>query len=218
MIRNLKTGFVVFAVLIVAMGCATPPPPAAQVPVAQAPVAPAPKSYVVLMDNADGTVGQLVVSSAKGEVLLNKARTGTDLDGTSGKPYMVDEYRINRDFGEALAAQPPLPVSFMLYFKTGGTVLTDESQALIPAILDAAMKHHPVSDVSVIGHTDTMGNSEANENLGLQRALLVAEIIKKAGLQVYELTIASHGEKNLLVPTPDNTPEPKNRRVEITVR
>jgi peptidoglycan-associated lipoprotein len=217
MIRNLKTGFVVFAVLLVAMGCATPPPPAAQVPVVQAPVAPAPKSYVVLMDNADGTVGQLVVSSVKGEVLLNQFRSSVDLDGTAGKPYMVDEDRINRDFGEALAAQPPLPVSFMLYFKTGGTVLTDESQALIQAILDAAMKH-PVSDVSVIGHTDTMGNSEANEKLGLQRALLVAEIIKKAGLQVYELTIASHGEKNLLVPTPDNTPEPKNRRVEITVR
>jgi outer membrane protein OmpA-like peptidoglycan-associated protein len=116
-----------------------------------------------------------------------------------------------------MAAQPPLPVSFMLYFKAGGAVLTDESRALIPAILDAARKH-PVADVSVIGHTDTVGNSEANEKLGLQRAQSVAEIIKKAGLQVHDLTVASHGEKNPLVATPDNTAEPKNRRVEITVR
>ncbi|MCX5819382.1 MAG: OmpA family protein [Deltaproteobacteria bacterium] len=96
-------------------------------------------------------------------------------------------------------------------------MLTDESQALIPAILDAAM-NHPVPDVSVIGHTDTVGNTEANEKLGLQRAQSVAEIIKRAGLQVHDLTIASHGKRNLLVATPDNTPEPKNRRVEITVR
>jgi len=214
MIRNLKTGFVVCAVLLVAMGCATAPPPP---PVVPAPVAQAPKSYVVLMENADGTVGRLAVSGAKGEVLLNQPRSGVDLDGTASTPYTVDENRINRDFGEALAAQPPLPVSFMLYYKAGGTVLTDESQALIPAILDAA-RNHPAPDVSVIGHTDTVGNTEANEKLGLQRAQSVAEIIKKAGLQVHDLTIASHGEKNLLVATPDNTPEPKNRRVEITVR
>ena len=28
----------------------------------------------------------------------------------------------------------------------------------------------------------------------------------------------THGEADLLVKTPDNTPEPRNRRVEITVR
>jgi peptidoglycan-associated lipoprotein len=206
MIHNLKPASVVFAVLIVTMGCATTPP-----------APPAQKSYVVLMDNADGTVGQLMVSGTKGDVLLNEARSAADLDEGSGKPYSVDADRINRDFGAALAARPPLPVSFMLYYKAGGTVLTPESQALIPEIL-AAAKDRPAPDVSVIGHTDTMGNSEANERLGLQRAQSVAEIIRKAGLQVHDLTIASHGERNLLVATPDNTAEPKNRRVEITVR
>lgn len=198
MIRNLKTGFVVCAVVLTAMGCA-------------------PKSYVVLMENADGTVGKVAVTNPKGEVLLDKPRTGVDLDGKAGQSYAVDDNRIKQDFGEALAAQPPLPVSFMLYYKAGGIVLTDESQTMIPSILDATRKH-PAPDVSVIGHTDTMGDGESNEKLGLERANAVAEIIKNAGLKVHDLTIASHGERNLLVPTPDNTPEPKNRRVEITVR
>jgi peptidoglycan-associated lipoprotein len=200
MIRNLKKGFAVCAILLVVTACATTP-----------------KSYVVLMDNADGTVGQLAVSSAKGEVLLSRSRTGADLDDTAKTPFAVDENRINRDFEKAIAAQPRLPVSFMLYFKSAGTVLTDESQSMIPTILEAA-RIHPAPDVSVIGHTDTMGDSKANEKLGLQRAQSVAEIIKKAGLQVHDMTITSHGERNLLVATPDNTPEPKNRRVEITVR
>lgn len=198
-IAGLKTGFVILAALLIAAGCS------------------APKSYVVLMDNADGTVGKLAVSGAKGEVLLSQPRTGADLDGTAGKPYPVDEKTIDRDFGKAIAAQPPLPVSFMLYYKAGGTVLTDESQALIPAILDAA-RNRPAPDVSVIGHTDTMGDSAFNEQIALQRAESAAELIRKAGIGVHDLTVTSHGERNLLVDTPDNTPEPKNRRVEITVR
>ena len=63
-----------------------------------------------------------------------------------------------------------------------------------------------------------MGESDYNEQIALQRARSVAEIIRNAGIQVQALTIESHGERNLLVPTPDNTPEPRNRRVEITVR
>lgn len=197
----MKTGLAALALLFV-VGCAT---------------APAPKSYAVLMENPDGTTGQIAVSGAKGEVLLDKPRTGADLDGSTGTPYVIDEARINRDFGAALAARPPLPASFMLYYRAGGTVLTDESQALIPAILEAS-GNRPAPDVSVIGHTDTVGNSESNEKLALQRAQSVAEIIRKAGLQVHDLTITSHGERNLLVATPDNTPEPRNRRVEVTVR
>jgi outer membrane protein OmpA-like peptidoglycan-associated protein len=213
MIRNLKTGLIVFAILLVVTGCATQ------------------KSYVVLMDNADGTVGKLAVSGTKGEasgaksdVLLSKPRTGVDLDGKATTPYAVDENRIKKDFGEAIAAQPPLPVSFMLYFKAGATELTAESEALKPAIL-AAVRTHPAPDVSVIGHTDTVGDSDANERLGLERAQIVADIIK-AEIKKAEsikkddihVTVVSHGERNLLVATQDNTPEPKNRRVEITVR
>ncbi|NPU84621.1 MAG: OmpA family protein [Syntrophaceae bacterium] len=194
----------IICIVLLAAGCATAPKPA-------------PKSYVVLMDNADGTSGQISVSGEKGEVLLDKPRTGADLDGSTSTPYAVGEDRIQRDFGEALATRPPLPVSFMLYYRAGGTMLTGESQALIPAILEAT-RNRPAPDVSVIGHTDTVGNSESNEKLALQRAQSVAEIIRKAGLQVHDLTITSHGERNLLIPTPDNTPEPKNRRVEITVR
>ncbi|MFO7665543.1 MAG: OmpA family protein [Desulfobacterales bacterium] len=207
MILNLKTGLVVCVTLLVAVGCATPPPP----------VSSAPKSYVVLMNNQDGTVGELSVSTTEGDVLLNKSYSGVDLDGTASSPYTVDESRIKRDFGEAFSAQPPLPVSFVLHYNIGDTVLTVESQAMIPAILEAT-KNRPAPDVSVIGHTDTMGTVEANEILGMERAKSVAEIIKNAGLKVQDLTISSHGEKNLMVATPDNTPEPKNRRVEITIR
>ena len=37
-------------------------------------------------------------------------------------------------------------------------------------------------------------------------------------VQLSDLTVTSHGESNLLVRTPDNTPEARNRRVEVTIR
>ena len=57
-----------------------------------------------------------------------------------------------------------------------------------------------------------------NEQLGMERARQVGTLLTGLNLTVDKVAIESHGEKNLLVATPDNTDEPRNRRVEITVR
>jgi outer membrane protein OmpA-like peptidoglycan-associated protein len=54
--------------------------------------------------------------------------------------------------------------------------------------------------------------------LSLKRAQTVADLIRSQGLHVEALVVESHGKRNLLIPTPDETPEPRNRRVEITIR
>ena len=50
------------------------------------------------------------------------------------------------------------------------------------------------------------------------RAQAVAELLRTKGLEAMELRVESHGERNLLIATPDATAEPRNRRVEILVR
>ena len=199
-----------FSVSMLAVGCATAPAPPPKVE------APKPVSYVVLLDDADGAVGAITVTGARGTVVVDRLAQGALLDGGS-KPFAVEEGRIRRDFGAALSARPLEPVAFLLYFEAGGARLTAESQALIPRVLEAA-KGRPSPDVSVIGHTDTEGDADGNEKLGLQRAQAIAKLLTEAGLAVQEMTIASHGKRNLLVPTPDNTAEAKNRRVEISIR
>ena len=82
----------------------------------------------------------------------------------------------------------------------------------------AALVGRAAPDISIIGHTDTLGSAEANEMLGLQRAQLIAKLLAAAGLTVADLTVDTHGEFNLQVKTADETPEPRNRRVEITIR
>ena len=89
--------------------------------------------------------------------------------------------------------------------------------AALDKIIDTASKR-PAVDMSVIGHTDTPGKAELNEALALKRAASVADQLKQKGLKVQALSVESHGERNLLVQTPDDTPEPRNRRVEVSIR
>ena len=81
-----------------------------------------------------------------------------------------------------------------------------------------AVKALAVPEVIVIGHTDTMGEAKSNVALGLKRAATVRTILIQAGLASSMIEVTSHGEADLLVKTRDNTPEPRNRRVDITVR
>ncbi len=82
----------------------------------------------------------------------------------------------------------------------------------------AAVKAFPVPEVAIVGHTDTMGNADTNVALGLKRATSVQRLLVDAGLDPAIIEVRSHGEVDQAVKTPDNTPEPRNRRVEIVVR
>lgn len=175
------------------------------------------RSYAVLLPSPDGSVGAIVVTTSKGSVLVNKGQQAVALDGSTATPFNVADAKLQKDFGSALGAQPALPLHYQLYFNTGGADLTAESEAMIPSIL-ATVRERGMCAISVIGHTDTAGDQENNEQLGLVRANAIANFLRKNGLQALELTVTSHGERNLLVKTPDNTPQPKNRRVEINVR
>ena len=175
-------------------------------------------SYVALLDNGDGTTGRVQATTPKGTTLLDKPRQATRFAGPSGESFEISQEKLSKDFGAALAASPKKPVTFLLYFETGGGKLSAESEAHIPKILDEVAAR-PVPDISVIGHTDTAGDDAANEKLGLERARLVAElIIRNNKMAATKISVESHGEKNPLVPTPDNTNEPRNRRVEVTIR
>jgi len=211
MLRLAVVGAVVLA------GCATPPPPP---PPAPAPKVEAPrpvKSYVVLLESPDGTTGQVVVRGTRGEQVIDRARTGVPLDGSRAAAPVAEE-KIRADFATAMSARPLLPEQFLLYFELAGTNLTPASQALLPRILESIAKR-PGVEVSIIGHTDTMGRPDINETLGLRRAELIAKIIREQGLRAdIALAIESHGERNQLVQTPDETAEPRNRRVEISIR
>lgn len=195
---------------VVLAGCAAPPPPPA------APAPQAPRSYVVLLENEDGSTGKVTYTNAQGTVQIEQAQQAIALRG-SATPYAIDAEQLRRDTQAAVAAQPRLPRTFVLYFEVGDARINKASEALLPQVLDE-VRARPAPDLSITGHTDTAGSAALNESLSLRRAEQVSKLLRAASSAAMHVEITSHGERNLLVPTPDNTAEPRNRRVEVTVR
>ena len=122
-----------------------------------------------------------------------------------------------REFGKlALASLPAAPIRFTVYFQFDSDALTDESRRLVPRIL-ATVKERAARDVIVVGHTDRMGSTAENFELGLKRATTVRTLLMAAGLDSSIVDVTSLGESDPVVRTANGQAEPRNRRVEIVV-
>jgi outer membrane protein OmpA-like peptidoglycan-associated protein len=179
-----------------------------------------PKSYVVLLP-VDGKVsGEVVVFNAHGSRVLNQSWQATEVSGTDsapGNPEVRDRAAVEAMAGSVLTAMPLRPVRYILYFETNLAVLTPDSRRMFAEVLKAVKERHP-AELSVVGHTDTVGSAKSNYLLGLLRANTIAAQLKQLGANPAQVETASHGESNPLIKTPDDTPEPRNRRIEITIR
>jgi outer membrane protein OmpA-like peptidoglycan-associated protein len=190
---------------------------------AQAPETPKPRAgqdlVVLLGDPSTGVAGRASVSNPHGRVELDQARERTLVgDGAAPtEPVVLSERDAERLFGEVLESLPPEPRHFTLYFRFESEELTDESRQLVQEVV-REVKTRPVPDVVAVGHTDTTGAARGNVQLGLRRANAVRTILVDAGLSRSAVSVTSHGEAELLVRTADGVSEPRNRRVEITVR
>ena len=72
-----------------------------------------------------------------------------------------------------------------------------------------------VTQLTVTGHTDTVGSHAYNMRLSRRRAESVAARLEKDGIPASEIEIVAKGKRDLLVPTSDGVREPQNRRVQI---
>ncbi len=178
------------------------------------------KNMVVLLPDPDGKTGRVLVSNKGGEQHLTEANQATAIASQTvspSNPFSMTDEDIRARFGEALAALPPSPVHFTLYFKSNSTELTEDSKKLLDEILSATQSRRS-TDVSVVGHTDRVGTRERNFKLGLERAAIIKQVLVSHGVAPDYIDVTSHGEDNPLVKTEDNVSEPRNRRVEVVVR
>ncbi len=175
---------------------------------------------MVLMPDRDGHVGEAVVTNQGGSQILDKPYQATSISGIGSaptQPALMEQSEIERDFARALAAEPDPPVVFIFYFNVDFSELTPEYLSLLPNVL-AAIKKRDSVDISIVGHCDTAGANSYNFLLSKRRAENLAHILTERGVDESTLSISWHGENDPLIKTGDNIFEPRNRRVEITVR
>jgi len=195
---------VVLALLLGVAGCATPPPP------------PAPRTTVVLLPDEDGQVGRVDVKGASGTQRIDEAYTATVVQG--GRAAAVDRIgkeRVGETYAKLLDAQPKKPRTFMLNFLLDKTVLTEESKAQIPEVLQAIRERKP-TEITVFGHTDSTGSELHNLKLSADRARAIAALLKKNDPTLDSIDVQWFGASVPLVKS-DRKEEARNRRAEIQI-
>ncbi len=106
------------------------------------------------------------------------------------------------------------PHSYLVFFDFNKSDLTPQAVSIV----DQAAKNAEttkVTQLTVTGHTDTVGSDAYNMRLSRRRAESVAAQLEKDGVAASEIEIVAKGKRDLLVPTADGVREPQNRRVQI---
>jgi outer membrane protein OmpA-like peptidoglycan-associated protein len=145
---------------------------------------------------------------------LEAAKIDTQGRVTTGT---LSEEDVKRTFAEALAARPPKALSFILCFFGKSTEIVPDSRATLDALLAEVAKRQAV-EVQITGHTDRVGKVEDNDRLSMERAETIRDVLIRNGLHASFIRTVGRGEREPLIPTPDEQTEPRNRRVEVIVR
>lgn len=175
------------------------------------------RTLVVVVPDSSGRVGKVVVNSGGGETVLDSAYAGARISDGGVETSRLDEASVQAMFGPALQARPDKPVSFMLYFLEGRDEFTAESKQVVDAVF-AEIARRKSAEIVVIGHTDRVGSLDHNDALARQRASRVRDDLIARGISANRISVAGRGEREPLIATDDEVAEPRNRRVEISVR
>jgi len=160
-----------------------------------------------------------VLRSGEREVLVDRPyASATVLADGAIESSVLDSTAVTAEFGEALSALPPRPTEFVLYFVEATDRFTEGSLAKLDEV-SAAIAKHPAPEISITGHTDTAGSPKRNDKLSLARAQRARQELVRRGIPAECIIgVAGRGERELLIPTEEDVPEPRNRRVQISVR
>ncbi|TFZ04268.1 OmpA family protein [Ramlibacter rhizophilus] len=79
----------------------------------------------------------------------------------------------------------------------------------------SGLANQPMTEVRIIGHTDSTGPDELNERLSLQRAQATRDYLAARGVDPRQVVIAGRGEREPIADNSTDAGRAKNRRVEI---
>ena len=101
-------------------------------------------------------------------------------------------------------------------FKTNSAVITPTSKLVLDSAV-AYLKARPNAAAEVRGHTDSVGNDEANMRLSKARAEAVRDYLIAGGIDAGRLTANGYGETEHIAPNDTPAGREQNRRVTLRI-
>jgi len=105
------------------------------------------------------------------------------------------------------------------HFATNSATLTNSGRGALDRLASDLLRDKVViHNIGIIGHTDSVGNSLANQRLSEQRARAVAQYLSNRGLNRRIMTVLGRGETQPLSSNATKAGRAQNRRVNIIVK
>ena len=154
--------------------------------------------------------------SKKKETLTNNHKHSIEEKTQKGKlqesdalPVMLDTYSGPIEKG----------VTFTLnniFFDTDEYSLKDESKAELDKLIQFMLDNEQVRG-EISGHTDNVGDAQANVELSLKRAKSVYEYLQNNGIAANRLVFKGYGQSQPAVPNDSEENRHRNRRIEFKI-
>lgn len=174
-------------------------------------------STEVILLNGHKKHTAIIVTTSKGSVRIDKPLVAVTVSAndTISKPKKLTQSQVEAITGAIYKTSNKKQYRFVFYFNKLNLVKKSKKE-LQKFLTKLSSLQDPY--INIIGNTDTIGTVENNKVLGLKRAQKIAAIIDASHIKYLKMDLSSNSELNLAVPTPDETQEPRNRRVEVLVQ
>lgn len=177
------------------------------------------RTTVVLLPDEDSTVGAMTISTASGTQRLDQAFSYASVNGNNAEPSRartLGRATVDSAYGDLLKVNPLAPRIFVLQFLLDKSELTEESKALVPAMLRVVRARKPAR-ITVFGHADATGSKEGNLALSADRAEAAASLLRSNDPTLKDIEVQFFGDSKPLNTSGARVADPKSRRVEILV-
>ncbi len=105
---------------------------------------------------------------------------------------------------------------YVVFFAFDSAEITPAARRVLEEVAQRVQAGEAVR-LELAGHADRAGPARYNDRLSRRRAEAVARVLQELGVPAEAMTVRWFGETRPRVPTPDDVPEPQNRRVEIVL-
>jgi outer membrane protein OmpA-like peptidoglycan-associated protein len=124
-----------------------------------------------------------------------------------------------READSLMKIKASMPKDITIYFEFDDAKLkTDVQTDNSVGEFKAWIEKYPGSKIVVSGHTDLVGTPEFNQELGMERAVVVGKYLEGLGIAPERIITESQGEMNPAAGYITPEQRAKNRRTEITIK
>jgi OOP family OmpA-OmpF porin len=146
------------------------------------------------------SLGKLSSQGLSFDLAVNAAAPGTSLDRST----------CQKDINDLMSAEK-------IHFETGKAIITDYSAGLLDQLVYTLLRC-PESRVSIVGHTDSVGDPAANQELSEKRAEAVKNYLVGASIADSRLETSGKGASEPVADNGTDEGRALNRRIEFILQ